>query len=255
VTTTGGPDHSVAEPATIDTELDGDDIVVVPDAPPGRRRSRAWIVGAVVVAMIAAGVGIAVAVTRDDGTTSVQSKAPAGPKPETKASEPSRPRSQPTQPVGQKPPAVPAVPVVPQTPVSSPPVGVAPPPPPAVAQTEPPVNAPPQSPTSVLQWSATPAALTIPAGGDAVLRVHVVNPSDGTVTLGHPLSCPPTLRDANGHVVGSAVCTEMAQLLAPHEQQTQRYVITAIADGAPLEPGKYTASVENLFDVKVTVTK
>jgi hypothetical protein len=106
----------------------------------------------------------------------------------------------------------------------------------------------------VLQWSATPNALTIPAGRHATLTAHVVNPSNGTVTLGHPLSCPPTLRDSKGHVVGSAVCTEMAQLLAPHEQLTQRYVITAASDGVALAPGVYTASVENLFDVKVTVT-
>jgi hypothetical protein len=46
----------------------------------------------------------------------------------------------------------------------------------------------------------------------------------------------------------------MAQLLAPHEQLTQRYVITAASDGVALAPGVYTASVENLFDVKVTVT-
>jgi hypothetical protein len=97
----------------------------------------------------------------------------------------------------------------------------------------------------------------IRAGGHATFTVHVVNPSDGTVTLGHPLSCPPTLRDAKGHVVGFGVCTEMAQLLAPHEQRTQRYVIyatdTAAAGGAALAPGVYTASVESLFDVSVTV--
>ena len=77
------------------------------------------------------------------------------------------------------------------------------------------------------------------------------------MTLGHPLSCPPTLRDAKGHVVGAMVCTEMAQLLAPHEQQTQQYVVYATdsgtAGGAALAPGAYTASVENLFDVRVTV--
>jgi hypothetical protein len=106
----------------------------------------------------------------------------------------------------------------------------------------------------VLQWSATPAALTIPAGGHKTLTVHVVNPSDGTVTLGHPLSCPPTLRDSKGHAIGYGVCVEMAQLLAPHEEQTQRYVITAASDGVALAPGNYTASVENLFDVKVTIT-
>ena len=199
------------------------------------------------IAVIAAGIGVAVALTRDDGKTAVRSSAPVAPKPKTKATPaPSRPRSQPTPPVVQQPPASiapPAVVVEPQTP--------------PVAPTEPPVTAPPASPTSVLQWSASPAALTIRAGGHSTVSVHVVNPSDGTVTLGHPLSCPPTLRDPKGHVVGAPVCTEMAQLLAPHEQATQQYVIYATdsgaAGGAALAPGAYTASVESLFDVRVTV--
>jgi hypothetical protein len=206
------------------------------------------LVGGVVVAVIAAGVGLAVALTRDDGKSTLRSSAPVTPKPNTKStSAPSRPRPRPTQPVAQQPPASIAQPPV------APPVVVAPQAPP-VAPTEPPATSPPVSPPSVLQWSATPAALTIPSGGHKTLTVHVVNPSGGTVTLGHPLSCPPTLRDAKGHVIGFGVCTEMAQLLAPHEQQTQHYVIAASADGAPLAPGVYTASVENLFDVKVTVT-
>jgi hypothetical protein len=88
--------------------------------------------------------------------------------------------------------------------------------------------------------------------------VHVVNPSNGTVTLGHPLSCPPTLRGPKGHVIGYAVCTEIAQLMAPHAELTQRYVIyatdTAAAGGGALAPGAYTATIENLFAMKVTVT-
>jgi hypothetical protein len=248
VTTTGGPEHSVAEPATVE-QLDGDDIVVVPGAPPAHhRRSRAWLVGAVVVAVIAAGVGIAFAVTRDDGSSTVQSSAPVTPK-STPTPSPANRTPVRHRPVVRKP----HVSTAPHTPVSSPPAVVVPPPPP-VAQTEPPPTVPPVSPTSVLQWSATPAALTVPAGAHATLEVHVVNPSDGTVTLGHPLSCPPTLRGPKGHVIGNAVCTEMAQLLAPHQQMTQRYVITAASDGVALAPGIYTANVENLFDVKVTVT-
>jgi hypothetical protein len=256
VTTAGGPEHSVAEPATIDSELDGDDIVVVPDAPPSRhRRSRALLVGAVVVALIATGIGIAVAVTRDDGNGSVSTSAPARTTPTPVASQPERPEpTQPTKkPVAEQPPAS----VAPETPVSSPPVVIVPPPPPVVPQ-EPPDPLPPTSPPSVLQWSATPAALTIPAGGHKTLTVHVVNPSDGTVTLGNPLSCAPTLHGPKGKVIGYAVCVEMAQLIAPHDELNQRYVIyatdSAAAGGEPLPEGIYTASIQDLFDVKVTVT-
>jgi hypothetical protein len=254
VTTTGGPEHSVAEPATVE-HLDGDDIVVVPDSlPPRHRRSRALLVGAVVVAVIAAGVGIAIAVTRDDGNESVSASAPVR---TTPTPAPSQPRNaepkRPKKAVAEQPP----VSVAPETPASSPPLVVVPPPPP-VAPTQAPDTAPAVSPPSVLQWSSNPAALTIPAGGHKTLSVHIVNPSDGTVTLGHPLSCPPMLHDSKGHAIGYGVCVEMAQLIAPHDELTQRYVIyatdTAAAGGEPLKAGAYTATIEDLFDVKVTVT-
>ena len=249
MTTTGGPEHSVAEPVT-NAHFDGDDIVVIPDAAPvRRRRSRALLVGAVVVVLIAAGVAIAVALTRDDGKQSVQSVAPARPAPAV--SQPKRPPVKQRR-VVQKPPAS----IAPKTPVSSPPVvGAAPPPPPPpVAPTEPPVTAPPSYPPSVLQWTATPAALTIKSGSAGVLTVEVTNPTDGTVTLPHPLSCPPTLRGPKGHVIGYGVCTEMAQIMSPHQTLRQKYVIKASSDGGALAPGNYTASVENLFDVKVKIT-
>ena len=243
MTTTGGPEHSVAEPVTQE-HFDGDDIVVVPDtAPVRRRRSRALVIGAVVV-LLAAGIGTAVAATRDDGKSTVHTVTPRQPTP-AQASPP--PRTPPKKPVAHKPPAS----IAPHTPVSSPPpVAVAPPPP--VAPT--PVTAPPSYPPSALQWTATPAALTIKSGGRATLTVHVTNPTDGTVTLPHPLSCGPTLRGPKGHVIGFGVCEEMAQVMSPHDALTQRYTISANADGNPLAPGNYTASVENLFDVRVTIT-
>jgi hypothetical protein len=105
-----------------------------------------------------------------------------------------------------------------------------------------------------LQWSATPAALTIKSGGHASFTVHVTNPTNGTVTLPHPLSCAPTLRGPKGHTIGFAVCEEMAQVMSPHDALTQTYVITASSDGTALAPGTYTATVENRFDVKVTIT-
>lgn len=245
MTTTGGPDHSVAEPATSE-RMDGDDIVVIPDAPPDRhRRSRALIVGGVVAVLIAAGIGVAIAATRDDGKQQVHSAAPV------------RPAPTPTHPPNavKKPPKTPA-----KTPATTPlrnvepPVTAIAPPPPVVPATEPPVTSPPAEPTSVLQWSAVPSALTIKSGGRATLTVHVVNPTDGTVTLGHPLSCPPTLRGPSGNVIGFGVCTEIAQVMNPHDELTQQYTISANANGKPLKPGNYTASVENLFDVRVKIT-
>ena len=251
MTTTGGPEHSVAEPVTQE-HFDGDDIVVIPDTGhTRRRRARALVIGAVVV-VLAAGVGIAIAATRDDGKATVRTVTPRRPTP-TPASPP--PRTPPKRPVVHKPRAS----IAPHTPLSSPPaVAVAPPsPPPAIAPTEPPPTAPPSYPPSVLQWSATPGALTIKSGEHAVLTVHVTNPTNGTVTLPNPLSCAPTLRGPKGHVFGSRVCAEMAQLMAPHDQLTQHYTIyatdTAAAGGGTLTPGYYTVRVENLFNVRVTV--
>jgi hypothetical protein len=245
VTTTGGPDHSVAEPVTQE-HFDGDDIVVVPDPPTRRRRSRAFVIGVVVV-LLAAGTGIAIAATRDSGRQTVRTVAPTRPAPAL--TPPKRPPVK-KHARAPKPPAS----IAPQTPVSSPPVVVAPLPPPPVAPTQPPVTAPPSYPPSVLQWSATPAALTIKSGGHASFTVHVINPTNGTVTLPHPLSCAPTLRGPKGHTIGFGVCVEMAQIMSPHETLTETYVIKASSDGNALAPGTYTASVENLFDVKVTIT-
>src|SRR5262249_16958730 len=94
---------------------------------------------------------------------------------------------------------------------------------------------------------------TIKSGGAGVVTVWVTNPTDGTVTLPHPLSCAPTLRGPKGHVIGFAVCEEMAQVMAPHDTLRQKYAITASSDGNALAPGDYTATVENLFDVKVKI--
>ena len=244
MTTTGGPEHSVAEPVT-EQQFDGDDIVVVPDAaPPHHRRWRALAIGAVVV-LLAAGIGIAIAATRDDGHKSaVRTVTPPRQVPaRTPASQPKAPKPKTVHP---RPPASGAPGAV----VASPPVNAAPPPPPPpVAPTQPPATSPPAEPASVLQWTATPASLSIPAGGHATLTVHVVNPTDGTVTLGNPLSCAPVLRGPKGQAIGFGVCEEMAQVMSPHDALTQRYTITA-----PSTPGNYTATVEHLFTVKVKVT-
>ncbi len=109
-----------------------------------------------------------------------------------------------------------------------------------------------------MKWTSQPQALSIKAGGKAFLTVTVENPTDGTVTLGHPLSCPPTVKPVNGAPIGGAVCVEMAQIMDPHEKIVAHYTIhatdTADEGGAPLKAGQYIVTVENLYDVKVTVT-
>ena len=86
----------------------------------------------------------------------------------------------------------------------------------------------------------------------------MTNPTAGTVDLPHPLSCAPTLLRANGAAVGFGVCTEMVQVMRPHQTLARHYTIyatkTADASGAPLAAGSYTARVEDLFSVNVTVT-
>jgi len=250
VTTTGGPEHSVAEPVA-NAPLEGDDIVVVPDLSPPRRRSRVLLVSTIVVVLVTAGIAIAVASTRDDNSSAVRSAAPPR-SPATQLHPSARRATKPKRAPKRTPIRTPPTAVAQLR--GSTPVAASPPPPPPVAPTQPPVTAPPSYPPSALQWSATPAALTIKSGGHASFTVHVTNPTNGTVMLPHPLSCAPTLRGPKGHTIGFAVCEEMAQVMAPHDALTQRYVITASSDGTALAPGTYTASVEDLFDVKVAIT-
>jgi hypothetical protein len=116
----------------------------------------------------------------------------------------------------------------------------------------------PSYPPSVLTWQTTPSALTIKAGGNAVVAVTVTNPTDGNVTLGQPLACAPALRpEHGGAAIGSGVCEQMAQVMSPHQSLTQRYRIyatsTGDASGSPLAAGRYKARFENLHSMWVTV--
>jgi hypothetical protein len=277
VTTTGGPEHSLVDPApsnesvndpvVLDNEsaLPGDDIVVEPDRPESHRRRRARTLTVIVVVALLAAVGIAIAIaTRGgaDGKTKVTSSAPVNPPPANpsvkKASNTGPRKTTPKKPTGNvtKPTAKVITPVVP----ISPPNAVAPQAPASVAPTAAtaPPTMPPSSPPSVLQWTTTPSAISMKAGGSAFLTVTVVNPTTGNVTLGHPMSCAPTLKPLHGSPIGGAVCVEMAQILGPHEQVVAHYTIyatdTADASGAPLTSGAYVVNIENLHDVKVTVT-
>jgi hypothetical protein len=262
VTTTGGrgdvdltaPDLGVP---------DGDDIVVVPDDPkaPSRGRLRAFLVGAIVI-VLAAG-GITIALINRDGTHSTRlssiakrahsSTPPPSPKQIAKkpakkpAKTPAKPRVSAPTPTAAR--------TIPTKVVSPIPVG-----PPAVTPslpTTPPTT--PSYPPSVLTWQTTPAAPTIKAGRHATISVTVSNPTDGTVTLGQPLSCLPVLTpEHGGAAIAAGVCAQMAQLMSPHQTLTQQYTIyataTGDASGAPLATGRYKARFENLHSTWMTVT-
>jgi hypothetical protein len=252
VTTTGGR-GDVDLSAPVFEQADGDDIVVIPDAPHSRPRGRmrAFLVAAIVAVLAAAGITVALVSRHDTGARNLGSlSSQHSPKPKTPPSRLARHPAT-THPKTRKvaPPKRHAS--VPTTAA----VAVAPPP---VTPTAPPATSTPEYPPSVLTWQATPAALTIKAGSHATFTVTVNNPTDGNVTLGVPLSCPPAFQPEHGAAIGDAVCPQMAQVMAPHQTLTQQHTIyatdTGDATGNPLAPGRYIARVENLYSVRVTIT-
>ncbi len=271
VTTTGGPEHSLAEPVTSDAigypivvdqgypELEGDDIVVEPASTPSpHRRTRTAVVAAVVLALIVGGAALAVGLANrnDGGASNLRSVSAAKPPPAHPTPNKIDPSPgqivKPTPAKVEVPTPVKVVPqpVSPNVPVASP-TNATPPP-------APPVLTPPVEPTSVLQWKATPSAITIRAGGHKTFVFTVTNPTDGTVALPQPLSCAPVLRGPKGVAFGFGVCVEMTQVMSPHQQLSHTYTIYATdsagAGGQPLKPGTYTATIDNLFRVNVHIT-
>jgi hypothetical protein len=76
------------------------------------------------------------------------------------------------------------------------------------------------------------------------VSVSAHNPTEGTVTLPHPLSCAPRLQH-------DEVCTEVAQLVAPGATARATYTI----DATDVPAGGYTLYVENgALKIAVTVT-
>jgi hypothetical protein len=257
VTTTGGRGDLDLSAPDLET-ADGDDIVVIPDAPAStsRGRMRAFLVGAIVLALAAAGITIALVNRDSSAPTRLSSIAKRAPSPTTKPI--------PKRVVAKKPAKTPVKPrtTVPHVATTTPVTvgGATPVGPPLVTPTVP--TTPPTTPSyppSVLTWQTTPAALTIKAGGHASVSVTVVNPTDGTVTLGQPLSCPPVLTPENGGAaIAPGVCAQMAQVMSPLQTLTQQYTIyattTGDASGAPLAIGRYRARFENLHSIWVTIT-
>jgi hypothetical protein len=249
VTATGGRgDLDLTAPRV--EHADGDDITVIPEAPRpnSRGRMRAILVGAIVVILAAAAITIAL-VGRSDDSSKLSSVSKV------------KPRATVTNhaPVVAKPPAktrphAPLVSVAPSTPATA--VAVAPVSVPPVTPTAPAVVTPPVEPPSVLEWGSAPATLSLKAGARTTVTVTVKNPTAGTVTLGQPLTCAPSLQTAQGAPIGSGLCEAMAQVMSPHQTLTQQYTITAIdsGTGTALAPGGYVVRVENLFSIPLTVT-
>ncbi len=217
--------------------LEGDDIVVIPGEPDthtSRRRRIALVIGAL-AAVVAIVVIVAVAA---GGNKSDQHIVAASPSPNLgrtaappKASAPStitakRSTHQTTPHVS------PTTQIVVVGPASIP------------AATTPATAAPAvsQYPPSAIQWTA-PASITVAHNANKTITVVAHNPTNGTITLPHPLACTPTLR-------GDGMCTEMAQILRPGESATAQYKV----DGSEVPPGNYTLDVEGVLKIKVTVT-
>ena len=272
VTTTGGPDQSIADPAAADQAtgyprvvrrevepLDGDDISVEPDVARPHPRRRLLVATVVGVVLVAAGAGIAIAATAHHrsparAATHLRSVAPASPAaahPQHRVPVAPRVKARLTPKAGAPapPPVVPPATIAP-APVTTPAVATPPPPPP--------VPAPPAEPLSVLEWRAAPPVLTVTSGGRVSFTVTVVNPTNGTVTLPNPLSCAPVLRGPKGAQFGFSVCTEITLAMRPHQTRAQRYTIYATdsgaAGGTPLPPGRYTATIENRYTIGVDIT-
>jgi hypothetical protein len=257
VTTTGGRGDVDLTAPDLGTP-DGDDIEVFPEppSPPSRGRMRAFLVGAIVVVLAAAAITIAL-INRDgtDSTRLSSAHSPTTPPTVKRAGAKNHAKAPVKIPVTPRA-SVPAPSVVTTIPNVASPTTVGTP---AVTPTLP--TAPPTTPSyppSTLTWQTTPSALTVKAGGFAMLSLTVTNPTDGTVTLGQPLPCGPVLRSEYGGAAIGGVCAQMAQVMSPHQVLTQRYRIyatnTGDASGTPLKPGRYTARFENLHSIWVTVT-
>ena len=225
---------------------DGDDIVVLPDGPDetsGRNR-RALLIGlAVVVALVAIALAI---VARNNGskTAVVQTTTP------TAATTPAVIKPAATTRVTAAKPTVPVVALLPSAAVpktsashtlqTAAPAGSVAPPPTVPAPTLPPP--PKQYGATALTWTA-PHTLTIVSGHAVSLFVTAHNPTDGIVTLPHPLSCAP-------HLDHTEACTQNVQLVSSGQSASAGYTI----DAHGVAPGHYTLRIEEVFTVGVSVT-
>ena len=243
------------DPAT-DPTVEGDDIEVLPQpAQLGVRRLRALAVGGIVMLLAAAAITVGVinhhhSAASRLSTLSVDARSATKPKAHAAPKHPLvKPHAKPHHNT-----ATSVAVVAPTTAAAVTHTTL-----PAVApSTAPPVTAPPVESPSVLRWQSSPATLDLTAGAHLTFSVTVSNPTDGTVTLGVPLSCAPTLETAHGAAISNVMCEQIAQVLSPRQTLTQQYTVyatsTGDATGTPLAAGRYIVRVENLSSIPVTVT-
>jgi hypothetical protein len=224
-------------------EVDGDDIVVIPDGPEGPSRRRRLFLAGAALAIVVIGAGAIALIERDDSSPSpaaVQTRAPTAPVVG---------RALATTVPAKKRPVVAATTIastVPTSVVTAPPNEIVAPasiPTPPPLPTTPPTAAPPkQYGTSVLTWSA-PGRLTVASGRTATLAVTAHNPTDGSVTLPHPLSCTPRLDQGE-------MCTQVVQVIPAGGSASATYSI----DAQGIAAGTYQLRIEGALTVPVTVT-
>jgi hypothetical protein len=259
VATTEERDADSGLEATRETVADGDDIVVIPGDPATRRslRSRPVLVGAVTLA-IAALVVVLVVATRSSGhkTSGLEvTSPPTAPAVDQRTSPATAKHAKGSAPAGSvAPKTTPATAVPVQVVPTAPPVTAAAPPPSIAAPatspaTTPAVSAPPataaapkQYGPSALTWTA-PTTVTIAAGTKSSIGVTAHNPTDGVVTLPHPLSCTPRLQH-------DETCVEAVQTIAAGASASADLVI----DATEVAPGHYTLNIEGVLSIAVTVS-
>jgi hypothetical protein len=232
VATTEDRDGSAVETARVGPVADGP------------RRARLLVVGGVIVAILVLVCGIAVAARNAGSGTRVRTTEPSiFPSKPLVSKRVAPARSKPT--VHRAKPAA-TVPSAPHTALSAPPASVAAPATPriSVSVTDPPTtSAPPkQYGPSVLTWTA-PRSFALPAGTIKMLPITAHNPTDGTVTLPHPLSCAPRLDHGE-------MCPEMVQLIAGGQSASATYTIEA----SGMAKGHYTLIIEGVLTIAVTVS-
>ena len=265
-------EHDPVVVAAAPGALDGDDIEVIAGADVAHAgRSRMLLIGAGIVAVVAAVVGIAIA-ARHEGTSASAADRNASLPPASvpvvahlrgasvsKAAPGETPRHAGRAAKG----VVTPVPttshtVARTTPRTNPPnaTNIAFPPPasgPATATGPAPTFAidgaitatlppPKQYGARVLTWDA-PRSFTMTEGTTKTISVRAHNPTDGIVTLPHPLSCTPRLDHHD-------VCAESVQLIGPGGSAAAQYAI----DATGIAPGSYSLTIEGVLKITVTVT-
>ncbi len=230
----------VTTPAT----LEGDDIVVLPEpvttthVPTGRRRLTLLVGSLGATALIIA--LVVMATSGGHSKSNVVTSSPArrnAPAANTPASARTRERSLAKAPATNAvtAPAASTPRTKSSTPAGSPPANSSPPATPSSAPV------PKQYPPSALTWSA-PLSITVQHGQSTAYSVTAHNPTDGSITLPHPLSCAPTLDN-------SGMCSEIAQIIPAGGTVSVMYSLDA-----NVAPGNYTLDIEGVLKIPVDVT-